>query len=67
MVDVQNTLVNLAFNQWGTEEQKQKYLTKLSTVFFSFIQVLTNPIAFLIDQNKGHPRKFLFIRNQQRK
>ena len=34
MVDVQNTLVNLAFNQWGTEEQKQKYLTKLSTVFF---------------------------------
>eukprot|EP01060_Flectonema_neradi_P011843 TRINITY_DN1880_c0_g1_i1.p1 TRINITY_DN1880_c0_g1~~TRINITY_DN1880_c0_g1_i1.p1 ORF type:complete len:420 (+),score=96.77 TRINITY_DN1880_c0_g1_i1:54-1262(+) len=31
MVDVQNTLVNNAFFRWGTEEQKKKYLTMLST------------------------------------
>eukprot|EP00755_Sulcionema_specki_P011971 Sspe_Gene.50206::Locus_27750_Transcript_1_1_Confidence_1.000_Length_1136::g.50206::m.50206/K09478/ACADSB; short/branched chain acyl-CoA dehydrogenase len=31
MVDVQNTLVNNAFFRWGTEEQKEKYLTRLAT------------------------------------
>lgn len=30
MVDVQNTLVNNAFIRWGTEDQKQRYLTKLA-------------------------------------
>jgi alkylation response protein AidB-like acyl-CoA dehydrogenase len=30
-VDVQNTLVNNAFIRWGTEEQKQKYLTRLAS------------------------------------
>lgn len=29
MVDVQNTLVNNAFNNWGSEELKQKYLPQL--------------------------------------
>jgi len=29
VVDVQNTLVNNAFKKWGTEEQKQKILTRL--------------------------------------
>ncbi|KAJ3113923.1 hypothetical protein HDU96_002765 [Phlyctochytrium bullatum] len=29
--DVQNTLVNTLFRKYGTEEQKQKYLTKLAT------------------------------------
>ncbi|MGI9549497.1 MAG: acyl-CoA dehydrogenase family protein [Bdellovibrionales bacterium] len=31
LVDVQNTLVNSIFMNYGTEEQKQKYLTKLCT------------------------------------
>lgn len=31
MVDVQNTLVNNAFIRWGTEDQKQRYLTKLAS------------------------------------
>ncbi|CAH1785096.1 unnamed protein product, partial [Owenia fusiformis] len=31
MVDVQNTLINTLIKQLGTEEQKQKYLTKLAT------------------------------------
>lgn len=31
IVDVQNTLVNNAFLHWGSEEQKQKYLSKLAT------------------------------------
>src|ERR1700754_1653378 len=30
-VDVQNTLVNNAFIRWGTNEQKQKYLTRLAS------------------------------------
>ncbi|PWT89731.1 MAG: acyl-CoA dehydrogenase [Blastocatellia bacterium] len=30
LVDVQNTLVNNALNRWGSEEQKQKYLTRLA-------------------------------------
>src|SRR5690349_16768905 len=30
-VDVQNTLVNNAFIRWGTDEQKQKYLTRLAS------------------------------------
>ncbi len=30
-VDVQNTLVNNALLRWATEEQKQKYLTRLTT------------------------------------
>jgi alkylation response protein AidB-like acyl-CoA dehydrogenase len=29
--DVQNTLVNTLFRKYGTEEQKQKYLTRLAT------------------------------------
>jgi short/branched chain acyl-CoA dehydrogenase len=29
VVDVQNTLVNNAFNKWATEEQKQKFLPRL--------------------------------------
>jgi alkylation response protein AidB-like acyl-CoA dehydrogenase len=29
-VDVQNTLVNNAFIRWGTDDQKQKYLTRLA-------------------------------------
>ena len=32
MVDVQNTLVNICFQGWGTEEQRQKYLPRLATV-----------------------------------
>ena len=31
VVDVQNTLVNNAFNRWGTESQKKKYLQMLAT------------------------------------
>src|SRR4030095_9870461 len=31
LVDVQNTLVNNALIRWGTEDQKQKYLTKLAS------------------------------------
>lgn len=31
VVDVQNTLVNNALLRWGTEAQKQRYLTKLAT------------------------------------
>lgn len=31
LVDVQNTLVTNAFIKWGNEEQKQKYLTKMSS------------------------------------
>jgi alkylation response protein AidB-like acyl-CoA dehydrogenase len=31
LVDVQNTLVNNALVRWGTEAQKQRYLTKLAT------------------------------------
>jgi len=31
LMDVQNTLVTNAFLKWGTEEQKQKYLTKMAT------------------------------------
>ncbi|SMF45939.1 acyl-CoA dehydrogenase family protein [Pseudobacteriovorax antillogorgiicola] len=31
MVDVQNTLVNNIFLNWGTEDQKQKYLKELCT------------------------------------
>src|SRR5262245_43242394 len=31
LVDVQNTLVNNALIRWGTESQKQKYLTKLAS------------------------------------
>ncbi len=31
MVDVQNTLVNNALIRWGTEDQKQRYLTKLAS------------------------------------
>src|SRR6478672_7123424 len=30
-VDVQNTLVNNAFIRWGTQEQKEKYLTRLAS------------------------------------
>jgi butyryl-CoA dehydrogenase/short/branched chain acyl-CoA dehydrogenase len=30
IVDVQNTLVNNAFLRWGTEDQKRKYLSRLS-------------------------------------
>src|SRR5919205_4552111 len=30
-VDVQNTLVNNAFIRWGTNEQKEKYLTQLAS------------------------------------
>src|SRR3990172_9506655 len=30
MVDVQNTLVNIALNRWGTEEQKTRYLSRLA-------------------------------------
>ena len=30
VIDVQNTLVNNAFKQWGTEEQKQKFLPRLA-------------------------------------
>ena len=29
VIDVQNTLVNNALRRWGTEEQKQKFLTRL--------------------------------------
>jgi short-chain 2-methylacyl-CoA dehydrogenase len=29
VIDVQNTLVNNAFQRWATEEQKQKFLTRL--------------------------------------
>ncbi|MGO8815534.1 MAG: acyl-CoA dehydrogenase [Terriglobia bacterium] len=29
VIDVQNTLLNNALKKWGTEEQKQKYLTRL--------------------------------------
>jgi butyryl-CoA dehydrogenase/short/branched chain acyl-CoA dehydrogenase len=29
VIDVQNTLVNNALQKWGTEEQKQKFLTRL--------------------------------------
>ena len=35
MVDVQNTLVNIAVQGWGSEEQKAKYLPKLATVFIN--------------------------------
>ena len=31
MVDVQNTLVNYPINRYGTDEQKRKYLTRLTT------------------------------------
>ncbi|HKE60172.1 MAG TPA: acyl-CoA dehydrogenase [Pyrinomonadaceae bacterium] len=31
LVDVQNTLVNNALIRWGTEDQKQKYLTRLAS------------------------------------
>lgn len=31
LVDVQNTLVNNAFIRWGTQEQKEKYLTRLAS------------------------------------
>lgn len=31
MIDVQNTLVANAFNNWGTEEQKKYYLTPMAT------------------------------------
>jgi alkylation response protein AidB-like acyl-CoA dehydrogenase len=31
LVDVQNTLVNNAFIRWGTEDQKQRYLTRLAS------------------------------------
>lgn len=31
LMDVQNTLVTNAFLRWGTEEQKSKYLTKMSS------------------------------------
>jgi alkylation response protein AidB-like acyl-CoA dehydrogenase len=31
LVDVQNTLVNNAFLRWGTDEQKQTYLSRLAT------------------------------------
>ncbi len=31
LVDVQNTLTTNAFLKWGTEEQKQKYLSKMAT------------------------------------
>lgn len=31
MVDVQNTLVNIAIQGWGTEEQKNQYLPRLAT------------------------------------
>src|SRR5438105_14134106 len=30
IVDVQNTLVNNAFLRWGTEDQKRRYLSRLS-------------------------------------
>ena len=30
IVDVQNTLVNNAIKRWGTDEQKEKYLTRLA-------------------------------------
>ena len=32
MVDVQNTLVNIGIQGWGTEEQKQTWLPRLATV-----------------------------------
>ena len=31
LLDVQNTLVTNAFLRWGTQEQKQKYLTKMAS------------------------------------
>ena len=31
VVDVQNTLCNTAIQQWGTQEQKQRFLTRLAT------------------------------------
>lgn len=34
-VDIHNTLVNSLFMKLGTEEQKQKYLTKLCTEYVS--------------------------------
>lgn len=34
-VDIQNTLTNLMLSRLGTEEQKQKYLPKLSTEMVS--------------------------------
>lgn len=36
-VDIHNTLVNSLFMKLGTEEQKQKYLTKLCTEYVSYI------------------------------
>lgn len=32
MVDVQNTLVNTGIIKWGTPQQHEKYLTRLSSV-----------------------------------
>ena len=31
MVDIQNTLVNILIERYGTQEQKQQYLPKLAT------------------------------------
>lgn len=43
MVDVQNTLVNIAIQGWGSEAQKSEYLPKLATVRFylSNVSILT--------------------------
>ena len=35
--DIQNTLINLLFNLYGTEEQKQEYLPRLATSMVSSI------------------------------
>ena len=37
MVDIQNTLINTLFKRYGTEEQKQKYLTKLASEWVSIL------------------------------
>ena len=38
-VDVQNTLVNNAFIRWGTNDQKQKYLTRECRACFPFCRL----------------------------
>ena len=45
-VDIHNTLVNSLFMKLGTEEQKQKYLTKLSTECVKSKKYITYNLVF---------------------
>lgn len=51
LLDVQNTLVTNAFLRWGTQEQKQKYLTKMASEWigaFALSESISGSDAFAL-------------------